>query len=65
MVTGWTVLLTFLVIFYLGCCAEDTEEKNDNQAEGKEVHQPWLGSLLGLTRRDLRHVLGNKREEKC
>ena len=56
MVTGWTVLLTFLVLSDLGCQAEETseEEKNDNQTEGKEVHQPWLGSLLGLTRRDLR-----------
>merc|ERR1712106_289515 len=58
MVTGCTVLLTFLVASDIGCWAEDTpkEEKNESQKEetDAEVHPPWLGSLLGLTRRDLR-----------
>merc|ERR1712106_488911 len=58
MVTGCTVLLIFLVASDIGCWAEDTpkDEKNESQKEetDAEVHPPWLGSLLGLTRRDLR-----------
>merc|ERR1712123_100699 len=58
MLTGWAVLLTFLVASDLCCWAEDTpkEEKNESQKEetDAEVHPPWLGSLLGPTRRDLR-----------
>merc|ERR1711892_385488 len=58
MVSGWALLITFLVVSDLGCWAEATAEEgiNDNQTEREEVqHQhPWLGSLLGLTRRGLR-----------
>merc|ERR1712106_709948 len=58
MVSGWALLITFLVVSDLGCWAEATAEEgiDDNQTEREEVqHQhPWLGSLLGLTRRDLR-----------
>merc|ERR1711892_1241852 len=58
MVSGWALLIPFLVVSDLGCWAEATAEEgiNDNQTEREEVqHQhPWLGSLLGLTRRDLR-----------
>jgi len=56
MVSGWALLITFLVVSDLGCWAEATAEEgiNDNQTEGEEVQHPWLGSLLGLTRRDLR-----------
>merc|ERR1712106_773304 len=64
MVTGWTVLLTFLVASDLGCWAADTpkEENNESQKEetDAEVHPPWLGSLLGLTRRDFRAIRGKK-----
>merc|ERR1712128_344180 len=58
MVTGCTFLLILLVASDIGCWAKDTpkEEKNESQKEetDAEVHPPWLGSLLGLTRRDLR-----------
>merc|ERR1711892_203983 len=58
MVSGWALLIPFLVVSDLGCWAEATAEEgiDDNQTEREEVqHQhPWLGSLLGLTRRDLR-----------
>eukprot|EP00091_Calanus_sinicus_P012475 TRINITY_DN2809_c0_g1_i1.p1 TRINITY_DN2809_c0_g1~~TRINITY_DN2809_c0_g1_i1.p1 ORF type:complete len:166 (-),score=53.62 TRINITY_DN2809_c0_g1_i1:55-486(-) len=56
MVAGWTVLLTYLVVSNLGCQAEETygQKNNDNQTDGKDLLEPWLGSLLGLTRRDLR-----------
>ena len=55
MVTGWTVLLTFLAMSDLGCQAEAADEgQKDTQAEGEEAQKAWLGSLLGLTGRDLR-----------
>merc|ERR1712106_1000029 len=56
MVSGWALLITFLVVSDLGCWAEATAEEgiNDNQTDGEGVQHPWLGSLLGLTRRDLR-----------
>merc|ERR1711892_1575673 len=56
MVSGWALFITFLVVSDLGCWANATAEEgiNDNQTEVEKVQHPWLGSLLGLTRRDLR-----------
>jgi len=61
MVSGWTGLLTFLLVSELdGSDAAEDISKDGGDGKLKEetnranIEQPWLGSLLGLTRRDLR-----------
>jgi len=56
MVSRWTGLLIFLVVLHLGYSEELKKEEQvvEKPKEEPESHQPWLGSLLGLTRRDAR-----------
>merc|ERR1712212_786835 len=54
MISRWTGLLTFLVVLHLVCSEEQQKEEHEKPQEETEAKQPWLGSLLGLTRRDVR-----------
>merc|ERR1712042_6822 len=56
MVSRWTGLFIFLVVLHLGYSEELKKEEQEVEKTKvePETHQPWLGSLLGLTRRDLR-----------
>merc|ERR1711892_56714 len=52
MVSGWVgLLITFLLVSDIGCWAEATAEEGHNVDQAKAS---WLGSLLGLERRNLR-----------
>jgi len=52
MVSGWVgLLITFLLVSDIGCWAEATAEEGQNVDQAKAS---WLGSLLGLERRNLR-----------
>merc|ERR1719369_1013476 len=54
MISRWTGLLIFLVVLHLVCSEEQQKEEHEKPQEETEAKQPWLGSLLGLTRRDVR-----------
>merc|ERR1712212_927066 len=54
MISRWTGLLTFLVVLHLVCSEEQQKEEHEKPQEETEAKQPWLGPLLGLTRRDVR-----------
>merc|ERR1712013_888605 len=54
MIPRWTGFLIFLAVLHLVCCEEHQKEEDEKPQEEAEAKQPWLGSLLGLTRRDVR-----------
>merc|ERR1712002_141738 len=54
MISRWTGLLIFLVVLHLVCSEKQQKEEHEKPQEETEAEQPWLGSMLGLTRRDVR-----------